>query len=504
MFGRITSTELPDVQELGDRHLHGILNGTKLASGVQYDVPVQVIADPTYVSTLQGQHMLFMLVDLLCRQFGVVGRIHIEIPDVATCASYESMGVRLPQAIRNSIASVSLGRVDVFTSPAEDGAVTLAVGFPLSAGCRNVTYAWADGWNVYVGRDVVQVEPSEISFPIGAYFGACLLAAEAFKRVAHMKAQFGNYADSVYLSLWTGRRYRKWSDMPKGPDFTRIQLPELVIVGMGAVGQAVSLTLGMLPGVSIPRLVLIDRDKYESTNHNRCILSDTTDIAVETPKVEIAKRFFDSRGIEANIFEGLWQEFVYESPYRNPHFKYNWVLSCVDRNIARHAIQSFWPSYILGGSTVNMTANVTMYQSGSKYECMKCFNKPEESNASPEEIREVLLEQDNEAFLRLCKKAGANPTLVREYLATAQCGSLAEAEVRKFDSTTIEPSVGFASVGAGVLLVAQLLRCVIGGVEQAFPTAHNLLFSFMQLKEAAFPVLARTGCECQTRLGHGA
>ncbi len=461
---------------------------------------VRLIAEQEYVSTLQGQHMLFLLVDLLSRQFGVVGHIHLDVANVPTHEPYRQMGGDVAGAALNIVASNSQGRIEASRGKGQDVACTVSVGFATGFQDEVVTYGWSDGWNVYVGRNVLQVPYTNGSIPLGPYFGACVLASEVFKRIGCLNERFGKFAYTFYYSLWTGQEYSSLDDMPRGQALSKVELPELVIVGLGAVGQAVSLVLGMMADIlTIPPIILIDGDHYDSTNHNRCVLGDGKDVKQKTKKVQIAERFLMSRDIVVRTYDGTWEKFVFESPDRNTDFQYEWVLSCVDNNVARHSIQQLWPHFILGGSTVNMTSNVTLYERGSGFECMKCYNQPEENPESPEELRNALLQKDEEQFLRLCQKAGADPTLVMDYLKTAQCGSLGEAEIRKFESTTIEPSVGFVSVAAGVLVVSQLLRCLTSGVNEAFPNAHNLYFSLLKLGHTSYPALANPECDCRSQ-----
>lgn len=503
MFGRTGLVELPEADKLGDRHLHGILNTREFAVQEKTRTgTVQVLTDHSYISTLAGQHLLFMLIDLLSRQFGVVDCINIVVPNVQTCDMYVSMGKRLPEAVTFAVESVSKGRIESALISSDDADATVAIGFSCTAKGDEIVHGWADGWNVYVGTAPKDTMAFTGSYnPLGPYFAACVLAAEVFKRIGRMNPQYGAFAESLYYSLWSEQRYDSWDEMPSGLEVNGLQLPDLTIVGLGAVGQAVALALGMLPDIVWRRVVLIDKETYDITNHNRCVLADALDVVEETPKVDVVKRFFDLRGIKAYGFEGTWERFAFESPERNPDYKYEWLFSCVDNNVARHSIQRFWPRYIFGGSTVNMTAKVTLYELGSEFECMMCYNQPEKNPESPEEIRVALLQKDEVEVRRLSQKAGADLTLVMNYLHSPTCGSLGESEIRKFQTTVIEPSVGFASVGAGIMLVARFLRCLMQGTNVGFPRYPNEFFSFMNLSSGSFPTLAKPECECRTRLG---
>jgi molybdopterin/thiamine biosynthesis adenylyltransferase len=490
--------DIPDT-ELGDRHLFGILN--KKQFDVQGMSPnnVQVLAEAEYVTTVAGQHLLFMLLNLVSRLYGVVSHLILDIPDVPTVTPYTHLGATLRDAtaehlrlIRGSLDRVSMQKLDKLS---DTSSVTVGVGFP-KTGNEEVKYAWAEGWNLYVGSDVLKLSLPQSNNPVGPFFAACVLASEVFKKIGKMRNQSGKYASHFYFSLWTNKIYSSWEEMPPQNVEDIVRLPELNIVGIGAVGQAAVATLGVMPSLQVDQVILIDDDKYDNTNHNRCVLATAEDIANQTLKVDIGKRYLQANGMLSATSPEKWQTFAFESPYRNRDYKYEWVFSCVDKNVARHSIQSFSPTKILGGSTVNMTVNITLYQKGSTFECLKCYNKPEEP-PTIEERGGRLKDLNEEDLKRLCKKMGADIDRVKQYLTNPVCGSLGEMEMQKFESTEIDASVGFVSVAAGVTMVAKLYKVLVEGAEEAFsPTTLNQFFNFLHLNTDSYPVKRRKGCSC--------
>src|ERR1019366_7910014 len=139
------------------------------------------------------------------------------------------------------------------------------------------------------------------------------------------------------------------------------------------------------------------------------------------------------------------------------------VLSCVDDNGARHAIQNLWPDLIVGGSTIGLTAKAITYDVSSDQLCLKCFNPVVERN---ERVRERMAEAQAmtpDEQVRFFTELSIDPASATAYLQNPGCGKLTEKDLDRFAAGVPMMSVGFVSVAAGVLLAAQLLRLVLAG-----------------------------------------
>jgi hypothetical protein len=71
-------------------------------------------------------------------------------------------------------------------------------------------------------------------------------------------------------------------------------------------------------------------------------------------------------------------------------FRNRVILSCVDDNAARHAIQNLWPELIIGGSTEGPTAKAIAYDMAGDQLCLKCYNPVvERKRACQKAVRRV-------------------------------------------------------------------------------------------------------------------
>ena len=72
---------LEEAKQLGNRHLTG-------SEKFEIDIHnrprrvVRILASPSVAATPAGQHCLWMLTNLLARQFGIITALKIDVPDV--------------------------------------------------------------------------------------------------------------------------------------------------------------------------------------------------------------------------------------------------------------------------------------------------------------------------------------------------------------------------------------------------------------------------------------
>src|SRR5262249_3355678 len=149
-------------------------------------------------------------------------------------------------------------------------------------------------------------------------------------------------------------------------------------------------------------------------------------------------------------------------------FRYEWVLSCVDRNRDRQGIARYLPRHVIGGSTDGLVAQAVYYSMTGTCECLAC-NHPILSPETVEELRVTLA--DPPARAEWLHSHGAGPrtaAAIEEYLNAPDCGGLGEAELARLGREgEVDWAVGFVSVAAGVLQAAMLIRSAQLGVHAA-------------------------------------
>ena len=219
-----------------------------------------------------------------------------------------------------------------------------------------------------------------------------------------------------------------------------------------------------------------------------------------------------AHGFQAYPFIEKWPDYALQLPHHKlpddlkileSEYKYRLILSCVDKNEPRHAIQRFWPEYIIGGSTKDMGIAIATYDMLSAYECLMCNNPLNLDSKTIENIAEEFKNMSPDLRRLRADEIGADLQAVEDYLAHPKCGHLGEQEILKFgvESQGADWSVGFVSVASGTLLAAQLVKYTLRERVALLEEGNTLRFSFLNPKPCTSKHLRKDDCECSTK-GH--
>lgn len=505
-------------RRLGNRHLHPEFQA-KLGGifGTSNRI-VRLTARQDVAETIAGQHLIWMLANLLARQFAIVHELDLHLPTVPTQPEAvlfpsDSAMTILPDAISATARLIAGEALDVKLVNDAESPVDVEILIGRCAPNLSAQYSigvYADGWNLFVGDpDLTPPFKPRSGLPLGPYFAACVAAGEVFKSLRKLKPDGGAFARKLFMSLHDFRSMNSWDQLPLVED-TAISIPPFYLVGAGAVGQALACTLGA-SAVKQAYVTVVDHDSIdkEGTNLNRCVLATQMDIGIS--KSDLTARFLVGHGIEAFAFREKWERYMDTSsrPVQRidvatleRKLKFPLVISCVDDNTARHELQRLWPNYLIGGSTNGMSLEVTAYDMRSNYECLMCFN-PLSRLGTTDEIAERFRNLPRKEQEATALERGLSLEEIFRYLASPKCGSPGESELKKFAEAEQgpRPSVGFVSVGAGVILAAQVLKYSFGGIS-AFPQnlGNSVRFSFLQPSQIRWTMHQRSkDCDCFTK-----
>jgi len=473
---------------------------------------------PVLANTVAGQHLAWMLVNLLARQFRLVSAIMLDVdshtPLHARVAAFGEAPA-LEDTLLNCVRLVA--GEHVAAQRAADAESTEAE-IEIVLGRSNHTprapiqiAAYADGWRLYVGRqEAVPPGAPDSTLPFGPYLAACFAAGEVFKHLRGLRVNKGDFLGrdrDLIVSIWSCEAVPEWHELAQDPPIGHIELPPLYIPGAGAVGQAAALAFGALPDAA-GHITTADDDHLDLTNGNRYVLAQRTDDRKH--KVPLLTRFLDARGFSTYGFEDKWEKFVNladRRPNRSDigalerQFRYGLVLSCVDDNGARHAIRNLWPDLIIGGSTLGLTAKVTTYDMAGSQLCLKCYNPMVERN---QRVREQLArlkhaaDAERKAFFQ---SIGVDPERATEHLEKAGCGQLSEQDLDRFASGEPAMSVGFVSAAAGVLLAAHVVRLGLQPRTELTARGAVLMANFYRPMLRWLRMKPESGCDCVCKRG---
>ncbi len=443
--------------------------GGRLSQG-RAPARVTVRLDADVARTTCGQHLTWMLVNLLARQADEISALDLVVPPGIPVARplspFIQAGADMASALRVGIGHINPRVLQPAANQRSHVSIRVGSG-PLDEADLALATT-AVGWMAYVGQEPVDIVGQDDN-PIGAYLAACLAAGETFKYIRSMRPNAGAFAKRLWFDAFTLRL----SLAPPAPRPlpTTISLPPTVLAGVGAVGSAFLHTLYATPGLR-GELTLIDNDPdgIDITNLNRYVLFGLPHIG--RPKASTAAALIDHGCLVIHPFDGSWQEWRMQ----NQSHGLPLVVSAVDKNVARHAIQDALPWLTLGASTDGMRAQVNVYDPAQGGPCLRCRNRPEVAipdDVVIERLRQLAPgERATEA-----ENVGVAPMVLDAFLADphARCGLVSGAALQKFrgGSDEVQWTVGFVSALAGVALAAAYLARYIDPASTALDAQRN-------------------------------
>lgn len=483
---------------------------------------VRIVLSSDIARSPAGQLGAWLCVNLLARLDGLVSAIELDGADATLTHAIDRLRLEpgtqatsLHGALQDLVSAVSAGCVqfstrDSITSTAVQvvigRAVLTSIGIP-------TVWCFGRGWRAFVGRHAMPFEEALTELdtnPLGMYLAVCCAVGEVFKILRGVKPTVRNAVmERVFTSLWEGKNADAWVDLVDGPDPKGLPLPAAYLAGAGAVAQAVALALATC-GARPRYVTTMDEQPIDRKNRNRYILAARSHEGVN--KAEHLANFLKLHHVPAYGADVHWQPYL---SHTEPHpeethaaaegqLKFPLILSCVDRNPARHELQRAWPRELLGGSTDGLRALAVHYDMRVDTACLMCHNPIVAFESRLNHVRAALADFEPQMHARVLEDLGFDPgsiASVLQYLQSPQCGELGEAAIKKFsDEGPPAFSVGFVSVAAGLLLLRHWIRMAAAGVEQTTdPSGHYLSLNFFNGRMMWSEQGRRTDCECVSK-----
>jgi hypothetical protein len=466
---------------------------------------VLVSADARYAASHAGQHLLQMTVNLLARQYEVIDKIILDVPNIDSVD-----GVFIPRrspiglrselvALGKAIAGPEIAISELQENPDIDVTCTILVGHSaptLRSGFRVSTVA--EGWCLDCATNrLTATTPGTDPNPAGPYMAACFAVGAVFKFFWQLDAQV-----SLTASLW-GCTQGQWNELPRGKSPVGIQLPTTYLIGAGAVGAAFAFTVAATPEIA-GEMVVIDPQKSDDTNRNRLLTMSFSQ--VEQDKAVLLEQLFAQTKVKIYPYSGPWPEYTLDLNRSTPQrlrevektYRYEWVISCVDRNHHRKSIAVYLPRHVLGGSTQDFVAQAALYSLRGECECLAC-NHPVPLVRPTEELRQHLLGlslQELENWFAKHDTDLRQRAAIEEYLRDPSCGTVGQALLAKLgrDGET-DWSAGFVSVAAGVLLESSYMRVLLEGFHATLANGSESFAWFLGSSLATSFALRKPICD---------
>ena len=428
--------------DLGARHA-STLNGTLLPVGKQPQVAVvlETSASPAW------QAATWLLCELVSRGLGHASTLSIVTGDSTAVIALPGVAVGTAFGAALVTRSAAIGGVPaVLADIAPPDAITVGVGPGRSAagGLEVIADNWAGG--VRTAGEAPHLGLDEPTLLIGALIGACHAAAALFRQARLSMPG----PSSVWHDAWTLQLSKVADATPSaGPGGVALHLDDVVLAGMGAVGNSFALTALTHPGAT-GILRAADYDHIDLSNLNRCLLFVREHLG--QLKADIANAVTHDLG-QPHAAMLVTPERA-ELAFRKAPVSA--LVSVVDTNRAREAINQLVPRFTLAGSTFNLRVQTNTF--GQPGPCLRCDNSPEPLEPDRDVKARVLAAQADELD-DLAAQAGQTVDELHAWASAPGCGEL-DATVlpalRREGPATF--SVGFVSALSGVLLAATTIR----------------------------------------------
>lgn len=463
----------------------------------------------------EGQAMLWTTCNLLCRLKGVVGELVACVPagiDAAAPAAPHPAPGRgdLGRSLVDSLGACSRGcRVRLARGELErglDAAVRLGTDTSAGAGAAFEIHAACAGWMAYVWQGPSPapdaIAPDGGYNPFGAAAAACLSVGEVFKHLGGLDTKKGRFAESLCLSTYDLKVHGWHGDAPANPALpARIDLGRLAVCGAGAVAHSFCQAIASLGGARADLLIVDRKANYslgdeaiEPTNLARYVMATGADaghpkaeVLCERVRTPCIKADYTDEGIEALASRGGLSG--------EEH-----VVSCVDNNRARHAIQGCMPRIIRGGSVYDLSSRVSVYDVSGGGACLRCEN-PVEAGESDEGVAERLRAMGPDQRRAEAGRAGVDASDLDRYLESPSCGTLSGDALRRLAAALPhEFSVNFATMLSGTILAAEATKAACPSLRPALDgRAHSdMFYSFWNCRHRLSYTAPFPGCWCRT------
>jgi hypothetical protein len=330
----------------------------------------------------------------------------------------------------------------------------------------------AAGWTASVGT-CGPFQWGRSNNTLGAAAAACLGAANAFRSVFRDQLEDCALDEKVTLDL---RDYSVGGGVPADDaNLGAIDLADSILIGVGAIGNAVIWSLARMPSVG-GALTVIDHEQVELSNLQRYVLTDMTSPAVA--KVDLAESALAGRGFKVTKAQVKWSDFLNRGNWQLPR-----IAVAVDSIDERIKISGALAKEVLNSWTQADEVGISRHRRYGKEACLACLYYPtgavpnedeliKNAVGLPEEtmlIRDLLVTNKpvGRAFLERVSMALSIPLTellsyenkaLRQFYSEAVCGGMVlRLGANAKSAADVEVPMAFQSALAGVFLAAELV-----------------------------------------------
>ena len=425
-------------EDVSSRHSASPQDGVR-ASSDKYARPVKISVSQTDALDYSNQLTVAVIVNLLSRMATDVVSIELDIPSAKVQGRISPLLPGITDL--QELATETIRVIDVVPERIGSDSIRIAVGNNPAEAAD--IYVRGAGWVGGVSSSPISFTGCNLSF--GPMVAASMAVGEVFKLI-RVEPHAYKPLTSAYFSVFDMKGSNR---LPRTdhlePEKFRY---DGFLAGTGAVGCAALYTLWTMPNIRVNMEAAdYDPEGFSISNLNRYMLQTRQMIGLSKASTlgTLLKR-------EAFQLEGRDIKVEQIEPQLGK------VMSAVDKNSARAALQNWFPKSLVGASTLGL--RVQLLRSGplGTVSCLRCYSPPEIEKADDTIRRE--LRASSELAESLAMQFGLTKEKVQETTASGKCSTVSSdiiSYIRFSQETEGEFAVGFVSCLAGVLLAAESL-----------------------------------------------
>ncbi|MFN8288978.1 MAG: E2 ligase fold family C protein [Chitinophagaceae bacterium] len=213
---------------------------------------------------------------------------------------------------------------------------------------------------------------------LGAGAAACFAAANLFRYVFGEQLPEGQLDEEfIYSTFNSGIN----GNAQQGPGINAINLNDTVLIGLGAIGNAVAWSLKDLDLKG--SLDIVDGEKIELTNLQRYLLAAEVDI--DRPKTDLINSYLNQPCVKSFPFH--FDEYI----SRRGDWKIFRAVVCVDSANDRRLVQASLPQRVINAWTQQEQCGISRHYDFLNEPCLCCLYHPlKEEKSLPLKIAESL------------------------------------------------------------------------------------------------------------------
>ncbi len=222
------------------------------------------------------------------------------------------------------------------------------------------------------------------------------------------------------------------------------------VAGVGAVGSTWVHAMWATPDIHGSAL-LADADELgvDVTNLNRCPIFGRPSIGKR--KATEAARICHDGSLSWDPHDG---------PVGSARARPPTLLSAVDTNASRQAVQGLYPARLISASTLDLRAELLRCDPRAQTACIHCYN-PVDDGPPDDELRRQFLAMTPQEQARLADELGVSMEDAQRWARDGTCGYVGDRLAARLRPGGVGPAafaVGFVSVIAGTMLAAQTIH----------------------------------------------